>query len=184
MEKMEIKYRKDLNKLLWHLELTGDTAEVGCAEGLFSADILKWDLPNKHYMIDNWGTIYNITGDGNNAQDWHDKNYTEAMERIKEYQKRVDVLRGMSVDMAIHIPDSSLALVYVDCDHSYIGVKADIDAYYKKLVPGGVMAFHDYEMPQYGVKRAVNEFANANGLEVHFIAEDKLEDAGAWFCKK
>ena len=184
MEKMEIKYRRDLNKLLWHLGVEGDTAEIGCAEGFFSADILRWNLPGKHYMIDNWETIPNISGDGNNAQEWHDKNYADAMERVKEFHEKVVVLRGMSVQMARHIPDSSLALAYVDCDHTKIGVANDIQAYYPKLVTGGVIAFHDYEMAHYGVKSAVNEFAQANGLELHFIAEDKLEDAGAWFVKK
>lgn len=181
---MEIKYRRDLNKLLWHLELEGDTAEIGCAEGFFSADILRWNLPGKHYMIDNWGTIENSSGDGSSPQEWHDKNYTDAMERIKEFHQRVVVLRGMSVDMAKHIPDFSLALAYVDCNHTLEGVRGDMDAYYRKLVTGGVMAFHDYEAPHYGVKQAVNEFAKANGLEIHFIAEDKPEDAGAWFVKK
>lgn len=181
---MEIKYRRELNKLLWHLELKGNTAEIGCAEGFFSADILQWGIGH-HFMVDNWGTIPHISGDGNNPQEWHDKNYTDAMNRVlPEFSERVTVLRGMSVEMTRYVPDNSVALVYVDCDHTYEGVKADIKAWYPKLITGGVMAFHDYENTAYGVKPAVNEFAEANGLEVHFIAEDKPEDAGAWFQKK
>lgn len=184
-ETMEIKYRRDLDKLLSHLGIEkGDTVEVGCAEGFFSADILRMNIGH-HYMVDNWATIPGITGDGNNSQEWHDKNYTDAMNRVlPEFNERVTVLRGMSVNMAEHLNDDTASLVYIDCDHSYEGVKADINAWYPKLIMGGVMAFHDYENPAYGVKQAVDEFAAANGLEVHFIAEDKPEDAGAWFQKK
>lgn len=181
---MEIKYRRDLDKLLMHLgHDKGDTVEVGCAEGYFSADMLRWNLGN-HYMVDNWGTIPGITGDGNYPQEWHDKNYEAAMKRVNEFQERLFVLRGLSGDMAKHVTDESVSLVYIDANHSYEGVMADINAWYKKLKPGGVMAFHDYERNDYGVKQAVNEFAQANGLEVHFIAEDAMEDAGAWFVKK
>lgn len=182
---MEIKYRRDLDKLLLHLgHEKGDTVEVGCAEGFFSADMLRWNLGN-HFMVDNWGTIEGSSGDGTNPQEWHDKNYTDAMNRVlPEFSSRVTVLRGLSGEMAKHVVDDSVALCYVDCLHTYEGVKADIEAWYPKVKPGGVMAFHDYENTSYGVKQAVNEFAAANGLEVHFIAEDKPEDAGAWFLKK
>lgn len=180
---MEIKHRTHINQLLWHLGLDGDTVEVGCAEGFFTEEMLRWALSGTHYMVDNWGMIDGVTGDGNFPNEWHEKNYNDAMSRIEPYAHRVVVLRGMSTEMAKQIPDNSVVCVYVDAGHSYESVKADIEAFYPKLVAGGVMAFHDYEATEYGVKQAVNEFAKQHNLTVHFIAENKLEDAGAWFVK-
>jgi predicted O-methyltransferase YrrM len=34
--------------------------------------------------------------------------------------------------------------IFVDGDHTYEGVKRDIQAYYPLLAPGGIMAFHDF----------------------------------------
>jgi hypothetical protein len=56
----------------------------------------------------------------------------------------------------------------------------DIANWFRKLKKGGIMAFHDYEAPQYGVKPAVKEFANRNDYLIHLIPEDKPEDAGAY----
>lgn len=58
--------------------------------------------------------------------------------------------------------------VFVDGDHRYPSVKADIANWVPKIVPGGVIAFHDYaptaknlkRRPHLaGVKRAVDEWA-------------------------
>lgn len=158
------------------LPMTG--AEIGCAEGYFSADLLHNGLETL-LMVDNWGTIPGQKGDGANDQAWHDKNYWAAMLRVKNYKGAI-VLRGLSVDMSRQVEDNSLGLVYIDCDHSYEGVKADINAWYPKLVKGGILAFHDYEARQYGVKQAVTEFANLHGFKIYLLPENKQEDAGAY----
>lgn len=35
-------------------------------------------------------------------------------------------------------------MVFIDGDHSYEGCKGDIEAWFPHLVPGGIMAIHDY----------------------------------------
>jgi predicted O-methyltransferase YrrM len=55
--------------------------------------------------------------------------------------------------------------LYVDADHSYDGVRADLDAWYPHVVPGGLIVGDDYEHPRYpGVKHAWNEFERARGM--------------------
>ena len=55
-------------------------------------------------------------------------------------------------------------LLFVDGDHSYPGVKADIAGWTPKIVPGGVICFHDFkttpaEVKRHaGIKRAVLEW--------------------------
>jgi predicted O-methyltransferase YrrM len=54
--------------------------------------------------------------------------------------------------------------LYVDADHSYKGVRADLDAWYPFVRPGGLIIGDDYEHPRYpGVKRAWDEFEFVHG---------------------
>jgi len=62
--------------------------------------------------------------------------------------------------------DEPVHLVFVDGDHSYNGVKGDIDNWSPRVVAGGLMVFHDYN-PQpkdaerlAGVKQAIDEWYN------------------------
>lgn len=177
---IEIKYRRDLWKLIENVH--GNIAEIGVAEGNFSEDMLKWPIkPRKVYMVDRWKSVRSQKGDAAHSQHWHDKNLATVLARTAIYGSRAIVLRGDSIVVCNQVPDKSLALVYIDGDHSYRGVMDDIWAWGQKVIDGGVMAFHDYEAPQYGVKRAVQDFCKPRGIKVHLLPEDKIEDAGAYF---
>ena len=176
---MSIKYRRDLWKVI---NVPGNSAEIGVAEGFFSADILGWRISfPKHYMVDRWRCTPLVRGDSAQPQAWHDKNLADAQARVAPFGDRAVFLRGDSVLMADYVPDQSLALVYIDGDHSYAGVMGDILAWLPKVQKGGIIAFHDYENPSYGVKKAVNEFVARNAHYLHLLSEDKPEDAGAYF---
>ena len=183
METYSIKYRRELPSLMKRLGLPMVAAELGCAEGLNANDLLANGI-DMLVMVDNWEKIEGITGDGNFDSEFHNSNYAQAMDRIEKYGSRVKVLRGLTTEMAIHIENKVLGLVYVDAAHDYNSVKNDISAWFPKLVVGGIMAFHDHENIAYGVKQAVKEFAEANGLKIFLIPEDRLDDAGAFFFKK
>lgn len=49
-----------------------------------------------------------------------------------------------SVDAAPKINDSDFDYVYIDARHDYCAVKEDINAYWPKLRPGGILAGHDF----------------------------------------
>src|SRR5690606_11229810 len=53
-------------------------------------------------------------------------------------------VKARSVAAAKHVPDGSLDFVYIDADHSYAGVRADIAAWRPKIRAGGIIAGHDY----------------------------------------
>ena len=49
-------------------------------------------------------------------------------------------------------------MVYIDADHSYEAVKADIDAWMPHVRDGGILAGHDYGGKMFpGVTRAVQQ---------------------------
>lgn len=174
-----IKYRQELHKLL---PASPIVAELGCAEGLFSADILKW--AGHLYMVDLWAFIPNQTGDGGSPQGWHDKNHNGAMSNVLFGSDRVTVLRGMTWDMASQVEDESLDMVYLDACHTYDCVMKDLAAWFPKVKKGGVIAGHDYLNKAYGVYPAVWNFTQGGRMyEVFTLTEDKDEDAGFYFYK-
>lgn len=57
-----------------------------------------------------------------------------------------------------------IELLWVDGDHSYRGVRADIRAWARHVVPGGLLAFHDYPGVGWsrGVARAVRRLIQSD----------------------
>jgi hypothetical protein len=176
---MEIKYRLDLYKLLPKNPVT---CEIGVAEGNFSLDICTVWKPSRHYLVDNWSPI-GVSGDGSFPQEWHNANHASAVAKMLPFKEVAVFLRGPSWHMAEHVADNTLDILYLDADHSYEGVKKDLEAWYPKVKDGGVIAGHDFINEAYGVRQAVEEFANRNAIKVNVIPENKDEDAGFWMYK-
>lgn len=177
-----IKYRVQLPTLMRKLNLPLRAVECGVAEGFNSADLLRNGIEYL-YMVDNFGTIPTAKGDGASGQSWHDSNMNKALERVAPFAGKFRLLKGISWEMADKVENNSLGLVYLDAGHSYEDVKKDLEAWFPKLVDGGVMAGHDYLASQYGVKQAVTEFARGRYM-VNTIYENKDEDAGFYFIKQ
>jgi len=62
-----------------------------------------------------------------------------------------------SIEASKLFENHSFDAVYIDCDHSYPAVRADILAWRPKVKLGGILAGHDYGMCHIGVKLAVDE---------------------------
>ncbi len=177
---MNIQYRRDL----WNLiEEPGPGAEIGVAEGNFSRDILSWPEGRISilYMVDRWKCVPTVRGDSAMKQEWHERNLLQAREKASPFGARAVIMRGESVEMAASMSFGYLSFLYIDADHSFEGVTRDLEAWVPRVRRGGVVALHDYESPQYGVKKAVTAFCAKHNLHVRLIPEDKPEDAGAWF---
>lgn len=176
-----VKYRNQLPQLLKDLKLPLIGAELGCAEGYFSNDLLSGGLETL-YMVDAWATL-DVKGDGASPQEWHDKNFRDALARVRKHGERAVVLRGLTTDMAELVPDGSLGLLYLDAGHDYKSVLTDLQTWFPKLCNGGICAGHDYENNAYGVKQAVRDFTNGK-FRVYTIPENKPDDAGFLFINK
>ncbi len=92
----------------------------------------------------------------------------------KEISDGIVVINRMTSEEAVGLfEDDSLDWVYIDGDHHYAAVKADLQLWYPKVRPGGVLAGDDMHTGGWwgdGVARAVAEFAsapNAPPLTVH-----------------
>lgn len=75
---------------------------------------------------------------------------------------------GRSLTYAAIWPDDRKAdLIFIDADHRYGSVKADIDAWRPHVAGGGILCGHDYNVLQLpGVKQAVDEVLGVDKIEV------------------
>ena len=71
-------------------------------------------------------------------------------------------ITGLTTKIA-EVFDQPVGLLFIDADHTYEAVKADFEAWAPKVVPGGVIALHDYagKPEDHGVKRFVEELLAA-----------------------
>jgi hypothetical protein len=70
---------------------------------------------------------------------------------------RLDLWRMTSEQAAARVADGSQDVVFIDADHRYEAVAADIDRWRAKIRPGGLLCGHDFCESWAGVKRAVLE---------------------------
>ena len=158
--------------------------EIGVFAGQLSALLLSNRPEMILHMVDSWGD-YDPSPMA--SGDYHaELSPTEQETYLKMTMRAVDPAgsRGIihcrkSVHVANDIQDD-LDFVFIDSDPSYDGCHADIQAWAGKVRPGGLLCGHDYDnvdFPQWGVKRAVDEFVAANGLEL------ELGDNFTWFVK-
>jgi hypothetical protein len=97
--------------------------------------------------------------------------YADARVRLARHGERSEIWRLTSLDAAERVADSSLDFAYIDARHDYDSVRKDVELWFPKIRPGGVLAGHDYvdgRFPQghFEVKRAVDEFFAERGLSV------------------
>lgn len=144
-------------------------AEIGVDRGSLSGLLLS-ELPNLRLtMVDTWAVFpedseYTKSGDlvTLRTQEQRDADLAETLRVTNHAPDRRLIMRMGSDEAAKLIPDGSLDFVFLDADHSYSGISADIHRWAPKVRAGGLLCGHDYMLtfyPQWGVTRAVDEYA-------------------------
>lgn len=83
-----------------------------------------------------------------------------------KWPHRIKKFKMFSHEAAELVKDGTLDCVFIDGDHSYEGVRLDIDCWLPKVRPGGIISGHDFDNTvKYGdkfkgVDRAVEETFN------------------------
>lgn len=149
-------------------------AEIGVWMGRTAREILAARPLVTHIMVDAWkkpkeGSTYQQSPDGiaQNDQPYFDDCYRKTKSTVERYGDRAVIMRMWSHEAAEKIADESLDAVFIDAEHTYSGVKTDIELWWPKVKPGGWIGGHDYDnLPRFpGVRRAVDE-AFPDGVEV------------------
>lgn len=150
-------------------------AEIGTDNGNHARQILNL-LDCKLYLIDIWEDYYE-TNYLNEKPRLVKHRSTEKLIKDKFRKDNVEVIKGKSVKIAKQFVDNFFDFVYIDANHTYENVKADILAWRPKVKPGGVICGHDYCDECEGVKKAVDE------LLPNAISTDKIRYPD-WYWRK
>jgi len=103
-----------------------------------------------------------VESHGGSILDEFKRNITDA-----QVDHMIEIIEGDSAESASFLTDQSCDVVYIDAAHDYDSVVRDIAAWKSKVKPNGILSGHDY--PWDDVKRAVDEYAAADGCEIHQI---------------
>uniref|UniRef100_A0A6C0LX61 Methyltransferase n=1 Tax=viral metagenome TaxID=1070528 RepID=A0A6C0LX61_9ZZZZ len=155
----------------------GVIVEIGVHGGgslLKTADLLI-NKNIKLFGIDCWENIEKIGINGIPNNFWtksslnkflnlHKENYTNLINIINHYDyKFMKLIKGFSTGVVNKFNNNSIDAIYIDGDHSYEGVKNDLDLYYPKVKKGGLILLDDYTNIL-SVKKAVDDFCNKKNI--------------------
>ncbi|WDI40598.1 class I SAM-dependent methyltransferase [Bremerella sp. P1] len=149
-------------------DLTG--AEVGVFDG-WTAEVLLRTFPDlRLWLVDAWQPYGGESHMGKQDRAYFQRAFEETMFWTKFAEDRRFTLREWSPQAADRFQAASLDFVFIDANHLYEAVRDDINAWWPKVRPGGALCGHDYAIHRdgegvWGVQRAVDEFAKAQGLQ-------------------
>lgn len=157
-------------------------AEIGTETGKY-AEIICQQIPNLNLTcVDAW-LAYKGYREAINQQEV-DKLYNQAIKRLKPYG--VKIIKGLSMDVVTQFENESLDFVYIDANHTYEHVMADVTEWSKKVRQGGIVAGHDYirkkqfpDKPSQNneVVKAINDYTIQNKIDPWFVLgrKNKIE---------
>ena len=137
-------------------------AEVGVFKGAFARYLFDTCQPAELHLID---------------LDVRSHGLAERF-RSEIAAKRIILHEGDSSEVVKQFPDGYFNAIYIDGNHSYDGVRRDIDAAAPRIEEPGFLVFNDYtywspcECMRYGVMQAVNEFCVSENWEAVYFALD------------
>lgn len=186
-----LRTRDELPALLVDMGLTGAGAEIGVQHGIYSEHLLsRW--PGVLFSVDPWRAFAQYDDIANVEQAVQDDIYRGTLMRLQPFicAGRCQVWRMTGREAAGLMPAGSLDFAYLDARHDYDAVRADLIEWTPAVKRGGILAGHDYldgtitfdgfDRPtEFGVKRAVDEWAATMGWTVHVTTGERFP---TWYC--
>lgn len=180
-----IERREEFGDLLNQLGLVGDAVEVGVLRGEFAEILLERWQGRMLHLVDPWRQLPGYVDIANVGDAEHEANYAATRARLAPHQNRYRLVRDLSENAAAQFANGSLDFVYLDADHSFQAVWLDLQLWYPKLKPGGILAGHDFldgNLPEgcFGVASAVHMFEQKTGLR----AQQTGSRWPSWYLRK
>ncbi len=162
--------RNQLAQLFMELSFTIG-AEIGVERGEYSEILLSSNPNLVLYSIDPWRAYRGYRD--HTRQEKLDKFYSETIDRLFRFQNRSIILKNFSLDIVKDVVDESLDFVYLDGNHDFYNVTADIHHWLPKIRPGGILVGHDYteqsELSNTHVYEVVNAYTDAYMIHPWFV---------------
>lgn len=150
-------------------------AEIGVYKGGLMRTILRSpasQMLHTYFAIDKWKEDLSQWKRLQQA-DWDD--LYEGVCKYLPYFYQLRIMRMESVKASKLFWDGFFDMVYIDADHYYDSVVADIKAWLPKVRKGGVLAGHDYEPTSKQEKRQAHR-----AVDDMFGKDVKIEKCGVW----
>ena len=160
-------YRKSLARLI-KAEGGGKFAEIGVLAGKTCKEVLDYcgHIITEYWAIDPWAIVKS-----GKRQNWSQKRWDSVYSHVFEfigYRPQLRVFRMTSIEGAKIAQEEGLKfdIVFIDGDHSYEAVKADILCWKPLVREGGLLTGHDYSSKYKGVVKAVDEMLGKDNIEI------------------
>jgi hypothetical protein len=158
-------------------------AEIGVFDGHTSENLLRALPELKLWMVDPWRPFEDQSVFGQMNVEQFELMLFAATWWTEFARDRRFILRERSPQAACRFADASLDFAFIDGDHIYDAVCADLAAWWPKVRSGGLLTGHDYGIyldstGEWGVRRAVDEFAERNNRQI------SLGSDGMWCIEK
>jgi len=113
------------------------------------------------------------------AQQTMDRLHDSVSWHLAQFQ-RARIVRQKSVEAASSFANHSFDLIYIDGDHTYEGLLADINAWWDKVNhQTGIICGDDFSWPE--VKKACDVFFQQKGLKYSLLAKPNRADYPIWY---
>lgn len=155
-------------------------AEIGVARGDYAQELLDGNPDLRLILIDPWK--YWETGyidPENSPPNEQEAKYQLVLLRFAKQiiEGKVKIIRATSMEASLVFSDSFLDFVYIDANHAYDWLMADILVWWQKVRKGGIFAGHDFGYE--GVAKAVRDFENYSQTKLN-ICENNQD----WYFMK
>jgi hypothetical protein len=163
--------------------------EVGTHSGNYAERIYQIFPKSSIYLLDTW--------DSNNTDFYYstrpglvEKAYAMTLEKFKD-KPNVNIIKADSVVAYKEFQDNFFDWIYIDGDHSYDGVKNDLQNWFKKLKINGIMSGHDWdvnssnpEFEKFGVQKALTEFLEDFNNSIQLNLTNEINHKSWFFINK
>ena len=152
--------------------------EIGICKGENIVHFLEQtDKIEKIYCVDPYLPYMDWVGPA--TQEDVDEHFRITLENFKPHTDRIKMYKALSADIVNDFPDEFFDYIFIDGDHSYEGVKRDLEMYYPKIKKGGICAGHDFNLDE--VRKAIAGFLLLQNIENPSV---NLVETDAWFWVK
>lgn len=167
------------------VELCGDrqmvACEIGVFEGINSLHMLLAREDIKLFLIDGWDNLVAYTGGPLQGESYCKMVRNAAIFNLAGFNEKIYFTNKNSADSVKDFEDNFFDYVYIDGDHLYEAVLADMCMWWPKVKVGGIMGGHDVGMLE--VSNALAAFVKENNL-TNWDREDARPNFSDWWIYK
>jgi hypothetical protein len=167
----------------------GKGVEIGIDQADFAHHVLTgWKSCGAYWAVDPWITGYDPNDPVSNRKGYEQVRAERWARTTLEKFPAASVMKMTSREARAKI-DWQVDFVYIDGDHTRDSVVWDIERWWERLGPGGVLAGHDFIAPGWPevtgiVQEAVMRFGMIVGRDVFLVVEEDRNRPWSWCMVK